>query len=67
MSQNEPKWFQMVLGGTKWCQVVPGGAMPGDPRCLKITKMVPDGDRWYQVGSGGIRWCQVVLGDVRWY
>ena len=50
----------MVSGGsdaTRWCQVVQGSAMPGDPRCLKMNqngpKMIPDGVRWYKVGSGG--------------
>ena len=58
----------VLPGGAWWCQVVPVGAMSGDPRCLKMIqngpKMVPDGVRWYKVGSGGARWFQVVPGGA---
>ena len=61
-----PRWCQMVLSGIRWCHVVQGGAMPGDPRCLKMKQyvpVVPGGVRWYQVVPCGTRGChcQVVL------
>ena len=65
-----PRWCQVVPGVARRCQVVLGGAMPGDPRCLKMIqngpKMVPDGVRWYKVGSGGARWFQVLPDGARW-
>ena len=49
-----PRWCQMVLSGIRWCHVVQGGAMPGDPRCLKMKQYFHSCPRWCQVVQGGV-------------
>ena len=49
-----PRWCQMVLSGIRWCHGIQGGAMPGDPRCLKMKQYFHS---WTQMVSGGTRWC----------
>ena len=50
-------WSQMILGGEKICQEVPG--VPKFFLDGKVT-LVQGGSRWFKVVQGGSRWFQVV-------